>query len=50
MSHHHNTRERMVDAAYLFGGILSVCVALKGLLVPNGAMDGGRNRRFATFA
>jgi len=41
MSHQHSTKERMIDFSYLLGGILSVCIALKGLLVPNGALDGG---------
>ncbi len=41
MSHQHTAKERLIDAAYLLGGIVSVCVALKGLLVPNAALDGG---------
>ena len=41
MSQQHTAKERLIDAAYLLGGIVSVCVALKGLLVPNAALDGG---------
>lgn len=42
MSHHQATaKERIIDFSYLIGGIIFVCIGLKGLLVPNSALDGG---------